>query len=297
VPAAIHAIGFLWSKRPVSGDVTKPGTAALSSGDRSVGQVTHQNDASGSRRPQTHPKHGPGDDALGGLELGSSVRSPAKLTLASVMVRPYLLPGRAVCHALGPGGRWTLRSRDRPSIMVTLRCCGAAIICHRLPELAARRRLRPEGRPGRPASRRSTPPGGCGSSPSGDRTPAAARVGQSAMGSNDNTRGRGRGHHRVTMRSGLLVSVGGLPRVAAGGAGVAAEVPLPMSTARARTASAWSASSSSRRTSGAAPISPTSRARRPVRRTRRLKSFESRDGGRHRRVYRPPTSRPWVSRP
>jgi hypothetical protein len=99
----------------------------LSSGDRSVGQVTHQNDASGSRRPHTHPKHGPGDDALGGLELGSSVRSPAKLTLASVMVRPYLLPGRAVCHALGPGGRWTLRSRDRPSIMVTLRCCGAAI--------------------------------------------------------------------------------------------------------------------------------------------------------------------------
>src|SRR5215217_5428441 len=62
-----------------------------------------------------------------GWSWGSSVRSPAKLTLASVMVRPYLLPGRAVCHALGPGGRWTLRSRDRPSIMVTLRCCGTAI--------------------------------------------------------------------------------------------------------------------------------------------------------------------------
>src|SRR5688500_4149179 len=50
-----------------------------------------------------------------GWSWGSSVRSPAKLTLASVMVRPYLLPGRAVCHALGPGGRWTLRSRDRPA--------------------------------------------------------------------------------------------------------------------------------------------------------------------------------------
>src|SRR4029450_11039854 len=49
------------------------------------------------------PQQGPGDDALGGLEWGSSVRSPAKLTLASVMVRPYLLPGRAVCHALGRG--------------------------------------------------------------------------------------------------------------------------------------------------------------------------------------------------
>src|SRR5215217_7589395 len=38
---------------------------------------------------------------------GSSVRLPAKLTLASVMVCPFLLPGRAVCPALGTGGRWT----------------------------------------------------------------------------------------------------------------------------------------------------------------------------------------------
>jgi hypothetical protein len=38
---------------------------------------------------------------------GLSVRLPAKLTLASVMVCPCLLPGRAVCPALGTGGRWT----------------------------------------------------------------------------------------------------------------------------------------------------------------------------------------------
>src|SRR4030095_10453667 len=37
---------------------------------------------------------------------GSSVRLPAKLTPASVMVCPFLVPGRAVCPALGPGGRW-----------------------------------------------------------------------------------------------------------------------------------------------------------------------------------------------
>src|SRR5215218_5755088 len=38
---------------------------------------------------------------------GSSVRLPAKLTAASAMGWPFPLPGRAVCPALGPGGRWT----------------------------------------------------------------------------------------------------------------------------------------------------------------------------------------------
>src|SRR5215208_7434346 len=46
--------------------------------------------------------------------LGSSVRLPAKLTLASVMVCPFLLPGRAVCPALGTGGRWTPWHAERP---------------------------------------------------------------------------------------------------------------------------------------------------------------------------------------
>src|SRR5829696_3659517 len=45
---------------------------------------------------------------------GSSVRLPAKLTLASVMVCPFLLPGRAVCSALGTGGRWTPWHAERP---------------------------------------------------------------------------------------------------------------------------------------------------------------------------------------
>jgi hypothetical protein len=38
------------------------------------------------------------------VDLGSSVGLPAKLTLASVMVCPFLLPGRAVCPALGTRG-------------------------------------------------------------------------------------------------------------------------------------------------------------------------------------------------
>jgi hypothetical protein len=45
---------------------------------------------------------------------GSSVRLPAKLTAASVMVCPFLLPGRAVCPALRPGGRWTPWHAARP---------------------------------------------------------------------------------------------------------------------------------------------------------------------------------------
>jgi hypothetical protein len=43
-----------------------------------------------------------------------SVRSPAKLTLASVMVCLPLVPGRAVCPALGTRGRWTPRHAERP---------------------------------------------------------------------------------------------------------------------------------------------------------------------------------------
>src|SRR5215212_8359649 len=42
------------------------------------------------------------------------MRLPAKLTLASVMVCPFLLPGRAVCPALGPGGRCTPWHALRP---------------------------------------------------------------------------------------------------------------------------------------------------------------------------------------
>jgi hypothetical protein len=42
------------------------------------------------------------------------VRLPARLPLASVRMRLFLLPGRAVCPALGPGGRWTPRHAERP---------------------------------------------------------------------------------------------------------------------------------------------------------------------------------------
>jgi hypothetical protein len=54
------------------------------------------------------PEHGPGDPASVCRSSGSSVRLPAKLTLASFMVLPFLLPGRAFCPALpldlGDGG-------------------------------------------------------------------------------------------------------------------------------------------------------------------------------------------------
>jgi hypothetical protein len=55
-----------------------------------------------------HPEHGPGDAALGVADLGWSVRLPAKLTLASVMVLPSwdCLAGRsALPLEPGDGGR------------------------------------------------------------------------------------------------------------------------------------------------------------------------------------------------
>jgi hypothetical protein len=48
------------------------------------------------------------------VSSGSPVRLPPKLTAASLMMCPFLLPGRAVCPALGPGGRWTPRHAERP---------------------------------------------------------------------------------------------------------------------------------------------------------------------------------------
>jgi hypothetical protein len=61
-----------------------------------------------------HPEHGPAIPPSVCRSSGWSVRLPAKLTLASVMVLPFLLPGRAVCPALGTGGRWTPRHAARP---------------------------------------------------------------------------------------------------------------------------------------------------------------------------------------
>jgi hypothetical protein len=51
-----------------------------------------------------HPEQGPGDPTLGVADRGSSVRLPAKLTLASVMCCPPGTGGRAVCPARGPRG-------------------------------------------------------------------------------------------------------------------------------------------------------------------------------------------------
>jgi hypothetical protein len=58
---------------------------------------------------------------------------PAKLTAASVMVpAPFRLPGRAVCPALGPRGRFPLlrssattstTDRTLQSCVIQLRCC------------------------------------------------------------------------------------------------------------------------------------------------------------------------------
>ena len=72
-----------------------------------------------------HPEQGPGDPTLGVADLGSSVRLPAKLTLASVMVLPSWdwWPGGLPCPwTPGDGGhrgmlqaargkRWSQRSR------------------------------------------------------------------------------------------------------------------------------------------------------------------------------------------
>src|SRR5215217_2801115 len=54
-----------------------------------------------------HPEHGPGDAALGGADLGlvGEVAGEADARLGHGV--PLSLPGRAVCPALGPGGRWT----------------------------------------------------------------------------------------------------------------------------------------------------------------------------------------------
>src|SRR5215211_6707067 len=70
--------------------------------------MTVKNDASCSRRPDTATRNMVRAIPLSVWRTsGSSMRLPAKLTLASVMTLPPGLPGRAVCPALGPGGRWT----------------------------------------------------------------------------------------------------------------------------------------------------------------------------------------------
>src|SRR4029453_2784880 len=70
--------------------------------------ITVKNDASWVRLPDTATRKMARAIPLSVCRSsGWSVRLPAKLTAASVMVCPFLLPGRAVCPALGTGGRWT----------------------------------------------------------------------------------------------------------------------------------------------------------------------------------------------
>src|SRR5829696_5188435 len=54
-----------------------------------------------------HPEHGPGDAALGVADLGvvGEVAGEAHCGLGHAAA--LLLSGRAVCSALGTGGRWT----------------------------------------------------------------------------------------------------------------------------------------------------------------------------------------------
>src|SRR5215213_4130266 len=62
-----------------------------------------------------HPEHGPGDAALGVANLGvvGEVAGEADACLGHGAVL-LGLSGRAVCPALGPGGRWTPRHAERP---------------------------------------------------------------------------------------------------------------------------------------------------------------------------------------
>src|SRR5215211_8002985 len=62
-----------------------------------------------------HPEPGPGDAALGGADLGV-VGEVAGEAHAGLGHGPALLglSGRAVCPALGPGGRWTPWHAPRP---------------------------------------------------------------------------------------------------------------------------------------------------------------------------------------
>jgi hypothetical protein len=77
--------------------------------------TTVKNDASCSRRPVAATRNmARAIPPSVCRSSGWSVRLPAKLTVASVTVCPFLLPGRAVCPALGPGGRWTPWHAPRP---------------------------------------------------------------------------------------------------------------------------------------------------------------------------------------
>ena len=67
------------------------------------------------RARHRHPEHGPGDPRLGVPQLGvrrsgcrRSSRRPRSWSC------PFLMPGRAVCPALGTGGRWTPWHANRP---------------------------------------------------------------------------------------------------------------------------------------------------------------------------------------
>src|SRR5215216_4710074 len=61
-----------------------------------------------------HPEHGPGDAALGGADLGvvGEVAGEADAGLGHGV--PLPVAGRAVCPALGTGGRWTPWHANRP---------------------------------------------------------------------------------------------------------------------------------------------------------------------------------------
>jgi hypothetical protein len=78
--------------------------------------TTVKNDASCSRLPETATRNmARGDSALGVTDLGlvGEVAGEAHGGLGHGSC-PFLLPGRAVCPALGPGGRWTPWHARRP---------------------------------------------------------------------------------------------------------------------------------------------------------------------------------------
>jgi hypothetical protein len=90
----------------------KPDGIALSQGLRGMLGLVVRHDLGEERRlllppaAHGHPEGRSGDAAVGVADLGWSVRLPAKLTAASVMVCPSCcLPGG--CPVLGPRGRWT----------------------------------------------------------------------------------------------------------------------------------------------------------------------------------------------
>src|SRR5215212_8353674 len=61
-----------------------------------------------------HPEHGPGDPTLGVADLGVVGEVAGETHAGLGHAAALLLPGRAVCPALGTGGRWTPWHALRP---------------------------------------------------------------------------------------------------------------------------------------------------------------------------------------